>query len=548
MRLVAVIALTIWVGPSWAEERALVIGNQNYADAADITGADAAQLAARSLQTAGFTVIEGRDLSVADIRARLSQALLEGVEDGRLVILLSGHFAHSASQTWFLGVDARAPDLVTAGMQGVSLATVLDVAATQAGGAVVLLGTEARRLPLGPGLAAGLGAVDVPQGVTLITGDAGRIADFAARSLAARGQSLPVLLGDAPDLAATGFLSTLVPFRPADPAAPPVRPAGPDAEGIFWQSTRAQGTPEAFDAYVARYPEGRFADLARTEAARIRSEPGREARLAEQALVLSRDDRRAIQRALSLLDFDPRGIDGLFGAGSRTAIAAWQKANAQPATNYLTREQVSQILAQADRRAAELEAAAALRRAESERQDQLYWNQTGAAGDEAGLRAYLNRFPDGIFAELAGERLTAIEAGRAAQAAEQDRAAWAVAEQGDAIASYQDYLSTFPQGAFAAEATARIEALTDAAAKDEDRQRWQTAEDALDLSDLSRSLIEGRLEALDLRPGPADGVFDEQTRRAIRRFQTLRNLDATGYLDQTTMVGLLAGGVLQLKD
>jgi len=548
MRLTLGVLAVLLGGAAVAEDRALVIGNQNYADAADVTGADAAKLAARSLQTAGFTVITGADLTVADLRARLSRMLLEGVEPGRLVILLSGHFAQSDSQTWFLGTDASAPDLVTVGAQGVPLASVLDVAATQAGGAVVLLGTEARRLPLGPGLRAGIGAVPVPQGVTLITGDATRIADFAARSLGARGQSLPTLLAAAPDLAGSGFLSRLVPFRPADPAALPVTPEGPDAESIFWQSTREQNTPEAYDAYLKRYPKGRFADLARTEAARIRAEPGREARLAETALALTRDDRRAIQRALSLLEFNPRGIDGLFGAGSRTAIAAWQKANAQEPTSYLTRNQVVQLLDQADRRAAELEAAAALRQAELERQDQLFWNQTGAAGDEAGLRSYLKKFPDGLFAELATDRLAAIEAERGAQAAAQDRAAWATAETGDTIASYQDYLITFPTGAFATEANARIDAMTTDAAKDEDRLIWQATEDGLGLSDLARSLIEGRLEALELRPGPPDGVFDDQTRRAIRRFQKLRNLDATGYLDQTTMVSLLAGGVLRLGD
>jgi len=530
----------------WAEDRALVIGNQTYSDAADITAADAARLAARSLQTAGFVVIEGRDLGVDDIRARLSQILLESVEDGQLVILLSGHFAQSASQTWFLGTDASAPDLVTVAAQGVALATVLDVAATQAGGAVVLLGTEARRLPLGPGLVPGIGGLEVPQGVTLITGDAARIADFAARSLAARGQSLPSLLAAAPDLAASGFLSTLVPFRPADPSAPPVVPEGPDAESIFWQSTREQGTPEAFDAYLKRYPKGRFADLARTEAARIRSEPGRDARLAEEALVLSRDDRRAIQRALSLLDFNPRGVDGLFGAGSRNAIAAWQKANGESPTSFLTRSQVVDLLSQADRRAAELETEAALRRAELERQDQLYWNQTGAAGDEAGLRAYLKRFPAGIFADLAGERLAAIDADRGAQAAARDRAAWARAEKGNTIASYQDYLTAFPKGAFVSDAKARIEAATSVPDDKEDRKVWQATEDALGLSGLARSLIEGRLEALKLRPGPADGTFDAETRSAIRRFQTTRKLDVTGYLDQTTMVSLLAGGILNL--
>ena len=547
MRAVVFLVATLAAAPLMAEDRALVIGNENYADAADVTEADASALSASALRTAGFRVIGGADLAIADIRRLLSQALLEGVEDGRLVILLAGHFAQSNGETWFLGTDASVPDLATAGAAGVSLATVLDIAATQSGGAVVLLGTEARRLPLGPGLIPGIGALKVPQGVTVISGDAGRIADFAARSLPARGQSLAALLADAPDLKAEGFLSTLVPFRPADPDAPPVTPEGPDAEAIFWQSTLEQGTPEAYDAYLKRYPDGRFADIASTEAARIRGEPGRQARLEEQALGLTRDDRQSIQRALSLLQFDPKGIDGVFGAGSRAAIATWQKKNGLEATTYLTPKQIVTLTAQADKRAAELEDAAALRKAELARQDQLYWNQTGAAGDEAGLRAYLKRYPDGMFAEIATTRLAKIEADARAQAAAKDRLAWDRAVKGDTIASYRDYLAVFPKGAFVSEAHARIEELRDEAATDAERAQWKAKEDALGLGPNVRRLIEGRLAALELRPGPVDGTFDAQTRRAIRRYQAARELPVTGYLDQLTLVNLMADGVLKLE-
>ncbi|MCB2122670.1 MAG: peptidoglycan-binding protein, partial [Rhodobacteraceae bacterium] len=125
----------------------------------------------------------------------------------------------------------------------------------------------------------------------------------------------------------------------------------------------------------------------------IRAQPLLQAQKAEEALALSRDRRREVQRNLSLLEFDPRGIDGLFGPGSRRAIAAWQKANRIEATGYLDADQLTRLQAQADRRAAELEAEARARQAELDRQDRLYWEQTGAAGDEAGLRAYLKRYP-----------------------------------------------------------------------------------------------------------------------------------------------------------
>ncbi|HSF64263.1 MAG TPA: peptidoglycan-binding domain-containing protein, partial [Paracoccaceae bacterium] len=188
------------------------------------------------------------------------------------------------------------------------------------------------------------------------------------------------------------------------------------------------------------------------------------------------------------------------------------------------------------------------RRAETERQDRLYWEQTGAANDEAGLRAYLKRYPDGLFAELATERLGAIDEARRREAAAQDRAAWDRAVAADTVAAYRDYLAAQPQGAFADDARLRIEDLEAEAAGQGDRERAKAAEDALNLNGLARNLIEQRLENLGFRPGTVDGVFDDRTRRAIRRFQDSRGMAETGYLDQASMVALLAGGVLRMGE
>lgn len=531
-----------------AEDRALVIGNGSYADAANITGADAAQMAARALETAGFRVVYAANMPAADIRASLSKLVAEGSGEGRLVILLSGHFAHSASQSWFVGTDSQLPDVAAIGGVAVPVATVLDIAALQPGGAVVLLGTEPRRLPLGIGMQPGIGPLSVPQGVTVVSGDAARIADFVARTLPGRGQSLPAMLAGSGDLKAEGFLSPLLPFRPASASDPAVLPPAPDAETIFWQSAQDQATPEAYDAYLRRYPAGRYTDSAKAEAARIRAEPGRQARLAEDALMLSRDDRRAVQKGLALLDFDPKGVDGLFGAGSRSAISAWQKKNGFEPTSYLTRDQIALLQGQSDARAKQLEAEAQARKAEQDRQDQLYWNQTGAAGDEAGLRAYVRKYPDGQFADVAKDRLATIEAAAREQAAARDRAEWDRATAANTPAAYDGYLQAFPQGAFAEEAKARRDQTQAEADETGRRAGWQASEEALSLSPTARQLIETRLDQLGFPPGPADGAFDDETRRAIRRFQTSRGLDATGYLDQRTMVSLLADGVLKLGD
>ncbi|MBC2834919.1 peptidoglycan-binding protein [Paragemmobacter straminiformis] len=532
--------------PLWAQDRAVIVGNENYSDGADITEADAALGAVDALQAAGFDVTSGQDMQAPEIRGLLSPLVQAAPENGRLVIVLSGHFAQAASNTWFLGVEASVPDLATVDGVGISLATVLEVASEAPGGAVVVLGTEPRRLPLGPGLDPGIGSVPVPQGVTLIRGDAARVADFVARALPLRGQSLAVMLDANPDLTADGFLSGLVPFRPADAGAAADPLPGPDAEAVFWESTVEQGTLGAYEAYAKRYAKGRYLDEARAEIARIKAEPQREAREAEAALALNRDDRRAIQRGLSLVGYDPKGIDGVFGAGSRTAIAAWQKKNGYEATSYLTRDQIVKLTEQADARSAALEAEAAARQKAVEAEDRAYWQETGAAGDEAGLRTYLKRYPDGLYADLAEERLKASEADRMDQAEAADRAAWDLASRDQTIASYQDYLASYPDGAFAGEAQARIDALTSEAESGDQTARQEAVEAALGLGPEARRVIETRLDALGLKPGKVDGQFDDRTRRAIRRFQEARNMDATGYLDQTTTVALLAGAVLRL--
>ncbi|MFM2389639.1 MAG: hypothetical protein RLZZ437_1194 [Pseudomonadota bacterium] len=530
--------------PAWAEDRALLIGNETYAEAGRISGAATVADLPAALQTAGFRVLAGQDQTTDDLRGLMSGLQAERLEDGRLVILLAGHFANRGAQTWFLGTEADLPDPATIAAQGVDLADVLAMAARVPGGAVVLLGTEDRRLPLGAGLAPGIGALSPPQGVTLLQGEAESIAAFAAGPLLQTGQSLPALLADA-DLQAQGFLAPLVAFRPGDDAPTP-RPVAPDGDETLWQATQAIATIEAYQAYLARYPTGRHATQAKAALAAILNEPQRDARLAEDALALTRAARRAVQEGLAITGFDPKGIDGVFGQGSRTAIADWQRRFGHAPTGYLTRDQIVQLAAQADRRRAEIAAEQAAADAAREAQDRAYWDQTGKAGDEAGLRAYIARYPEGVFADLANDRLSAIDAARAAEQAAADRAAWDTARASNTAAAYEDYLRLYPSGNFAEQAAARIAALNADVPQDDVLARAQASELALQLSPAARTLIEGRLASLGLAPGPLDGRFDAEARAAIRAFQDQRGMQATGFLDEQTMIGLMAGGILEL--
>jgi len=542
----AACAAAAWGAAAAAQDRgaALIVGNESYENGPDVSHAGEALDAAGPLGRAGFSVRSGGDLGVTRMRALQDAFFGDLAGASRAVILVSGSFVHADGESWLLGADSDAPTLATADRQGLPLDTLLAMAAGAPGGAVVLVGHEDDGGEAGRGLQAGLGPVEVPQGVTLIDGAPDDVAAFARDILARPGQTAADLAARARGLRTSGYLGDLAPFLPepavAQPSPPPQPPtdAG-DAlatERAVWDTAQAVDTVAGYESYLGRYPDGLFAPAARQAIAAIRAEPARDARLAEQALALSREQRREIQRSLSILSIDPRGIDGVFGAGSRRAIAAWQGQNGHAATGYLTRDEVTQLLAQAGRRAAELEAEARARQAELERADRAYWDQTGAAGDEAGLRAYLSRYPDGLFADLAKERLAVFDEERRRAAAAEERAAWDRAVRADTVEAYRAYLAAYPRGAFAEEARLMIEARGGDARLEAARK----AEEALALPAFTKKLIEGRLGSLGLKPGKVDGVFDEATRRALRRYQQARNLPVTGYVSEATLARLLA--------
>lgn len=63
----------------------------------------------------------------------------------------------------------------------------------------------------------------------------------------------------------------------------------------------------------------------------------------EASLNLTRQQRSDVQAGLTQRGFDTRGIDGVFGQGTRNAIAGWQRANDLTATGYLTAAEVSRL-------------------------------------------------------------------------------------------------------------------------------------------------------------------------------------------------------------
>lgn len=107
----------------------------------------------------------------------------------------------------------------------------------------------------------------------------------------------------------------------------------------------------------------------------------------EQALGFDRRDRREVQERLTVLDYDTRGVDGIFGPGSRAAIRAWQARTGQEATGFLTAEGLKRLKAATEEKLAAYRAEQKRRAAAKARQRGQTGQGTASGGGTYQARA-----------------------------------------------------------------------------------------------------------------------------------------------------------------
>ena len=527
--------------PLAAADLALVIGNEDYDSVPDIRRGDEVVDAGEALRDAGVEVIEVRNGTLEEMLNAVKRFAQSAPKADQLLVVLSGRFLSTAADAYLLPVETAMPSLATLPAQSLPVSVALAVLAEAPGRSVLVLATEPGDGDGGEAyVRPGHGSTSAPQGVTLVTAEPRPARDLIEDVLAIPGVALARGIAGIDGAEVSGFVPADYAFLPA---ARPQVPAG-DGEAAAWDAALERDTVAAYEDYLAAYPAGRNAREARRRADALRADPLAQAEAAEADLSLGREARRQVQRDLALLGYDTRGIDGIFGPGTRGAVRDWQQDEGLEATGYLDAGQIDQLARAAVARAEVLEREAAQRRAERTAADRAFWAETGAAETETGYRRYLENHPDGVYAEVAQERLAAIQAQRQAEANAAERAAWQEAQQASTLDGYRTYLANYPEGAFAAEARAALE--QGSATESAESQAAAAAERALGLNPLSARLVEERLKALGLDPGAVDGTLDAQSRRAIRRYQGDRNLPVTGYLNQPTVVQLLADSVRQV--
>lgn len=514
-------------GAGWASDVALIVANRFYDASANAPQVQAIEALAPDLETAGFDVVLLSDVDMDGYLDAIGEAGRKMADADRVLIVLAGQVVHTARDAFLLTTDSGIPDALTVGARGISIGTILDLASLGPELAVVVVADGRAVLDTGAGVTDGFVPTEPPEGVVVFSGGPDRLARFVETELLRPGQTVAsaAALADPGEITVTG--------TPAD--LPLIAAEGPGValEDMIWNRVEATNTVAAYERYLSRFPQGRYAEDAREAIRDLTETPIERAARLEFSLEMDGSLRRGIQENLKTLGYYDLAVDGVFGAGTRTGIGRWQADNGFERTGYLTANQITLLQRQAAEREEEL-------RKEREARDRAFWNATGQGADEAGLRAYLNRFPDGLFADLARDRLQAIEAEKRAEEEAADRAAWNLAKAADTVPAYRRYLEAHPGGLFADEARAAIDRLTGDRLTEEERRRAIAGEEALNLVPTGRRLIEIRLQMLGYEVGPVDGTFDPVTRRAIRAYQDDRSLPATGYINQPTLVRLLA--------
>lgn len=463
--IISVLAVLSFGSLASAQNLALVLSNGNYEHGSDERNiSNRHQQVVNALVNQNYEVIEGKDLNRLQIRNQIVAFAEKLARADIAVVVLNGHITHVGAQTWFMPSDIDANSATGVAFRGVDLDFIAELLAQKPGRSALFVGESSRELKRIPLVEEGVGQMDLPRGVMMISGTYDKVIDILRHGFLRRNvEVIDVLRGDIGQLEVEGDIP---------------------ASLMLGNGRQAVSTPE---------------DI-------------------ENALGLSRGQRRAIQQDLTDLGFDTRGVDGLFGAGTRAAVSNWQRRERLTRTGYVNAEQVALLRRQADEARVGIQA-----------NDRRFWAQTGADGSERGLRRYLERYPNGQFANRARAELARLTA-------QTDEQAWAQAVRVNTDAAYREYLREYPNGIYKDIARSRIGEEPEVVENDAKR-----VEDSLRLNSITRLLIEQRVAELGYRTGPRDGNFDLATRQAFRGYQRDRGLEVTGYVTADMIRRLLLG-------
>lgn len=306
---------------------ALVIGNGAYMHPENLprlaNPANDAQDIAKALRQFGFEVIERRNQTLE----AMNQAIAEfgsriGGSDAAL-FYFAGHGIQVKNQNYLMPINAKIESEAAVPYQGVNLNQILDEMDNARSSANIVMLDACRNNPISgkfrSGKSRGLASPgSMPKGTVIVyatdpgnvaaDGDgrnglftAGLLTAFKGKNLSldevltvasaeverASGQTQTPYVNGPKTLQKTfNFGTAIDPGRgnveKIPSAAAPAPPSAIDADTQLWNEVKTGGSREYLDAYLAQYPNGKFAALARIEVRRLDERARQESARAQQ--------------------------------------------------------------------------------------------------------------------------------------------------------------------------------------------------------------------------------------------------------------------------
>ena len=317
---------------------------------------------ADALRRLGFEVLRGVDLDYLGMR-NIVRRFSEQLPDTDVALMFyAGHGLQVAGKNYLVPVDAKIEtpadldfgtidlDLVLRGMEADTRTSIVFLDACRDNPLAVGL---SRRLGARSGtVSRGLAPVDTGVGTLIafstqpgniaLDGD-GRNSPFTAallKTIEVPGLPLSDVMIDVRNevLRTTGrkqvpwdnsSLTAQFYFKPLPQGATAARRGAENMEVTFWNSIKDARNPQLFEAYLRRYPNGAFSDIARINLEQFRvaaakplaPEPEQKATISDPGLL------REVQDRLYELNFDPGSADG---AGLKMAITEFESQSKLP--------------------------------------------------------------------------------------------------------------------------------------------------------------------------------------------------------------------------
>lgn len=477
-RIGLALSLSLLPVTAFADFSAFVISSSQYENFGNMPQTEIERRDIAALQRSGFDITEVRNANRNEVIAALFSLAERTQTDDVIVLSLTGHFLNFDDRTWYLPQDARRPNIFSLGQDSISVETLLRVLGESSAKTVLLLGTSTPGSEYRGRANFGIGALNVPENVTVADGDYVRVRAFFSEivqnpnvSLSRSAQRTGVRLNGVLRSAINTSGQTWI-----DQVKESSEFGRGIEEQVAWQRAQAINTIEAYQAYISSFPRGQFVPNARQRIGALQPNPIQQAGSIEDALRLSVSQRKNIQRNLTDLGYELGEIDGIFGRSTRSAIVLWQERNQLPQTGFITQPQLGRLGQQSNQA-----------RAQRELEDRNFWRLTGSSGNVGGLNEYLRRYPNGVFSEQARANLERLN---------------------------EEHL-------------------------DRVRANAPRIEEQLRLNKVTITVVEFRLASKGLNPGNIDGVIDRNARRAIAQYQEILDMPVTGYLDRNLLATLL---------